>query len=242
MLEVSGITTCHGYIQALSGIGFTLQKGELLSIVGSNGAGKSTLLGTIAGVYKPNEGRILFGGEDITNWSVERVVAAGICLVPERRQVFESLSVKDNLLLGAYQRFRKDKQGVYRDYGKILEMFPKLKTMLDRPAGLLSGGEQQMLAIGRGLMSHPKLMMLDEPSLGLAPLIVKSIMDVFAQLKKEFDTTIILVEQNVKAALSIADYAFVLERGQIRLQGTAKELMDHPDVRAAYFGKSKEAI
>lgn len=242
MLEVSGVKTCHGYIEALRGIQFTLKKGEILSIVGSNGAGKSTLLGTIAGVYRPKEGRILFEGEEISNWKVERVVAAGICLVPERRQVFESLSVKDNLLLGAYQRFRKNKKIVFQDYDKVLELFPRLKTMLDRPAGLLSGGEQQMLAIGRGLMSHPKLMMLDEPSLGLAPLIVKSIMDVFAQLKKEFDTTIILVEQNVKAALSIADYAFVLERGQIRIQGVAKDLMNHPDIRAAYLGKSKEAI
>jgi branched-chain amino acid transport system ATP-binding protein len=240
MLEVSGLKTRHGYIQALNGIGFKLKKGELLSIVGSNGAGKSTLLGTIAGIYRPSEGRILFGGEDITDWNVERVVAAGICLVPERRQVFDSLSVKDNLLLGAYQRFRKNKKTVYRDFDKIVELFPKLKTMLNRPVGLLSGGEQQMLAIGRGLMSDPKLMMLDEPSLGLAPLVVKSIMGVFAQLKKEFDTTIILVEQNVKAALSIADYAFVLERGQIRIQGTAKQLMDHPEVRNAYLGIGKE--
>ncbi|TCZ77861.1 ABC transporter ATP-binding protein [Paenibacillus albiflavus] len=242
MLEVSDLNTYHGHLHALKGITFSVRKGELLSIVGSNGAGKSTLLGTLAGVYAPKAGRIIFEGEDITKLSVEQVVARGICLVPERRQIFDSLSVKDNLLLGAYHRMGKDKKRIQHDYDKVLDMFPKLKTMLDRPGGLLSGGEQQMLAIGRGLMSHPKLMMLDEPSLGLAPLIVKSIMEIFAQLKSEFDTTIILVEQNVKAALGVADHACVLERGEIAIQGTAAEMLDHPDVRSAYLGKSKTEV
>jgi len=239
MLEVSDLNTYHGHLHALKGISFSVRKGELLSIVGSNGAGKSTLLGTLAGVYAPKAGSIIFEGEDITKLSVEQVVARGICLVPERRQIFDSLSVKDNLLLGAYHRMGKDKKRIQTDYDKVLDMFPKLKTMLDRPGGLLSGGEQQMLAIGRGLMSHPKLMMLDEPSLGLAPLIVKSIMEIFSQLKSEFDTTIILVEQNVKAALGVAEHACVLERGEIVIQGTAAEMLDHPDVRNAYLGKSK---
>ncbi|MEX2461560.1 MAG: ABC transporter ATP-binding protein [Paenibacillaceae bacterium] len=242
MLEVSGLHTYHGHLHALKGISFSVKKGELLSIVGSNGAGKSTLLGTLAGVYMPKAGNIIMEGEDITKLTVEQVVARGICLVPERRQIFDSLSVKDNLLLGAYHRMGKDKKRIQRDYDKVLDMFPKLKTMLERPGGLLSGGEQQMLAIGRGLMSHPKLMMLDEPSLGLAPLIVKNIMEIFSQLKSEFDTTIILVEQNVKAALGVAEHACVLERGEFALQGTAAEMLNHPDVRSAYLGKSNVIV
>ncbi|WP_282201422.1 ABC transporter ATP-binding protein [Collibacillus ludicampi] len=240
MLEVSNLHTYHGFLHALKGVTFSLNKGEILAIVGSNGAGKSTLLGTIAGIYKPKEGKILLAGEDISVLPVEKVVARGVCLVPERRQIFDSLSVRDNLLLGSYHRFRREKKQVQKDYEKILELFPKLKTMLDRPGGLLSGGEQQMLAIGRGLMANPKLMMLDEPSLGLAPLIVKDIMEIFKHLKREFGTTIILVEQNVKAALRIADYACVFERGEIVISGTAEEVMRNPAVRNAYLGKSKE--
>ncbi len=242
MLEVSNLHTYHGYLHAVKGVSFCLRQGEILSIVGSNGAGKSTLLGTIAGVYAPREGTIAFQGENIAGQPVERVVSRGICLVPERRQIFDSLSVKDNLLLGAYHRFQKEKRQVQQDYEKILDVFPKLKAMLDRPGGLLSGGEQQMVAIGRGLMANPSLMMLDEPSLGLAPLIVKNIMDVFVQLKQAFGTTIILVEQNVNAALKISDYACVLERGKIVISGTARDVMENPDVRNAYLGKSKEAV
>lgn len=242
MLKVSNLHTYHQYQHALKGINFTLNKGEILAIVGSNGAGKSTLLGTIAGIYAPRHGSILFQSEEISSMPVERVVAKGICLVPERRQIFDSLSVKDNLLLGSYHRINKEKKRVVQDYEKVLELFPRLKTMLDRPGGLLSGGEQQMLAIGRGLMAQPQLMMLDEPSLGLAPLIVKNIMGIFRQLRDEFETTIILVEQNVKAALGIADHACVLERGEIVIQGTAQEVMNDPAVRNAYLGKSKEVI
>lgn len=241
MLEVTGLQTYYGHLHALKGISFTVRKGELLAIVGSNGAGKSTLLGTLAGMLQPNAGRMMFEGADITRLSVEQVVAKGICLVPERRQIFDSLSVKDNLLLGAYHRRRKDKRRIQQDYDQVLELFPKLKTMLSRPGGLLSGGEQQMLAIGRGLMSRPALMLLDEPSLGLAPLIVTDMMNIFVQLKQEIGTTIILVEQNVKAALGVADYACVIERGEIALHGAAAEIMDHPDVRSAYFGKSRAA-
>ncbi|WP_200760848.1 ABC transporter ATP-binding protein [Effusibacillus dendaii] len=240
MLEVTGLHTYHGYLHAIKGISFTIRKGEILSIVGSNGAGKSTLMGTIAGIYTPKEGRILFEDEDISGLPTDKIVTKGICLVPERRQIFDSLSVKDNLLLGSYHRVKREKRQVQRDYDKILDLFPKLRTMPDRPGGLLSGGEQQMLAIGRGLMANPKLMMLDEPSLGLAPLIVKDIMAIFKHLKNEFGTTIILVEQNVKAALAIADYACVLERGEIVIRGPAKEVGDNPAVRNAYLGRSKE--
>ncbi|WCN37086.1 ABC transporter ATP-binding protein [Aneurinibacillus uraniidurans] len=242
MLSVNGLHTYHGYLHVLNGITFSLEKGEIFAIVGSNGAGKSTLLGSIAGVYNPKEGKIMFEGEDIRGMRAESVVKKGIALVPERRQIFDSLSVKDNLMLGSYHRFRREHRQVMHDYEKVLEVFPRLQSMLDRPGGLLSGGEQQMVAIARGLMANPKLLMLDEPSLGLAPLIVKGIMEMLRQLKDEFGTTIILVEQNVKAALGIADHACVLERGQIVIGGTAREVATNPEVRAAYLGKGKKAM
>lgn len=239
MLRVENVHTYHGYLHVLKGINFELNKGEILAIVGSNGAGKSTLLGTIAGAYTPKEGKILFQGEDITKERVEHIVPRGIALVPERRQVFESLSVLDNLLLGSYSRYKRDKGKIKADLERIFHLFPKLKTMMERPGGLLSGGEQQMLAIGRGLMANPSLIMLDEPSLGLAPIIVQDIMKILKSLRDEYETTVILVEQNVKAALKVADYACVLERGQIVIQGKAKELMQNKAVQAAYLGKGK---
>lgn len=242
MLKVAGLHTYHGYLHVLNGIEFSLQTGEILAIVGSNGAGKSTLLGTIAGIYASQAGNIVFEGEDISRMRAEQVVAKGIALVPERRQIFDALSVKDNLILGSYHRFRRERRQVMRDYEKMLAFFPRLTSMLDRPGGLLSGGEQQMVAIARGLMANPKLIMLDEPSLGLAPLIVKNIMEILKQLKEEFGTTVILVEQNVKAALAIADHACVLERGHIVISGTAQEVADNPAVRDAYLGKGKRAI
>lgn len=240
MLKVENLHTYHGFLHVLNGIDFELHDGELLAIVGSNGAGKSTLLGTLAGVYRPKEGTIKYKEDDITKDDVQKVVSKGICLVPERRQIFSSLSVKDNLLLGAYLRYRKDKKMIQRDFEDIVELFPRLKQMLDRPGGLLSGGEQQMLAIGRGLMAKPKVLMLDEPSLGLAPLIVKDIMNILRKLCDERGSTIILVEQNVKAALKAADRACVLAHGKIVISGTAKELLNNPKVQEAYFGKSEK--
>jgi branched-chain amino acid transport system ATP-binding protein len=209
-------------------------------MVGSNGAGKSTLLGTIAGIYKPRSGTIVFENEEISYGKVEKIVEKGICLVPERRQIFDDLSVKDNLLLGSYHRYKNDKKSVMEDFEQVLDFFPKLKTMLDRPGGLLSGGEQQMVAIGRGLMAKPKLMMLDEPSLGLAPLIVKDIMNILKQMKKTFGTTILLIEQNVKAALQIADHACVLDRGEIVIQGKASDLLEDEKIKDTYLGISKK--
>ncbi|RST72961.1 ABC transporter ATP-binding protein [Siminovitchia acidinfaciens] len=240
MLEVKNIHTYHGFLHVLKGISFELEKGEIFAIVGSNGAGKSTLLGTIAGVYLQKEGEIIYEGQNIGKMKVEEIVKQGICLVPERRQIFDSLSVKDNLMLGAYHRLKTSKT-IQKDIDRCYELFPKLKTMEDRPGGLLSGGEQQMLAIARGLMSNPKLMMLDEPSLGLAPLIVKDIMNILEHLREEFKTTIILVEQNVRAALKVADRACVIERGEIVIKGMAKELMKDPRVRDAYLGGKKES-
>lgn len=238
MLKVDNLHTYHGYLHVLKGIDFELNQGELLAIVGSNGAGKSTLLGTLAGVYSAKEGSINFRDENIANNGVQKVVSKGICLVPERRQIFSSLSVKDNLLLGAYHRYRKDKKQIQSDYENIVELFPRLKQMLDRPGGLLSGGEQQMVAIGRGLMAKPNVLMLDEPSLGLAPLIVKDIMNILRTLCDEMGTTIILVEQNVKAALKVADRGCVLAHGKIAISGTAHELLKDPRVQEAYFGKT----
>lgn len=238
MLKVNNLHTYHGFLHVLNGIDFELNQGELLAIVGSNGAGKSTLLGTLAGLYFPKEGSILYGDNDITRDGVQKVVSKGICLVPERRQIFSSITVKDNLLLGAYHRYRKDKKIIQADYEHVVELFPRLKQMLDRPGGLLSGGEQQMLAIGRGLMAKPKVLMLDEPSLGLAPLIVKDIMNILRKLCDEMGTTIILVEQNVKAALKVADRGCVLAHGKIAISGTPEELLHDPKVQEAYFGKT----
>ena len=237
MLKVENLHTYHGHLHVLEGIEFELVEGELLSIVGSNGAGKSTLLGTLAGVYSPSEGKIEYKGLDITKDGVQKTVANGICLVPERRQIFSSLSVKDNLMLGAYHRYGRDKKTVHRDYEEIVELFPRLKQMLHRPGGLLSGGEQQMVAIGRGLMANPKVLMMDEPSLGLAPLIVKDIMTILRRLSDERGVTIILVEQNVKAALKVADRACVLAHGKMAISGTAQELLNDPKIQEAYFGK-----
>lgn len=240
MLEVNNLHTYHGFLHVLNGIDFELNQGELLAIVGSNGAGKSTLLGTLSGVYSAKEGSILFKGENILNIGVQKAVSKGICLVPERRQIFSSITVKDNLLLGAYHRYRKDKKMIHQDYEMVVEMFPRLKQMLNRPGGLLSGGEQQMVAIGRGLMAKPKILMLDEPSLGLAPLIVKDIMNILRKLCDETGATIILVEQNVKAALKVADRGCVLAHGKMAITGTARELLNDPRVQEAYFGKAAE--
>ncbi|WML31746.1 ABC transporter ATP-binding protein [Neobacillus sp. OS1-32] len=242
MLKIENLHTYHGFLHVLQGIDFELNEGELLAIVGSNGAGKSTLLGTLAGIYPPKEGSITYKNEDITKYGVQKVVSKGICLVPERRQIFSSLSVKDNLLLGSYHRYKKDKKKIHKEYKEIVDMFPRLKQMLDRPGGLLSGGEQQMLAIGRGLMAKPKVLMLDEPSLGLAPLIVKDIMNILKTLTKEMGTTIILVEQNVKAALKVADRGCVLSHGKIAISGTSKELLNNPQVQEAYFGQTNNSI
>jgi branched-chain amino acid transport system ATP-binding protein len=240
VLKVENLHTYHGYLHVLNGVSFQLNKGELFAVVGSNGAGKSTLLGTLAGVYAAKEGTIEFEGENITKTGVQTVVKKGICLVPERRQIFGSLSVKDNLLLGAYHRYHREKKEIERDLEQVLELFPRLTQMLDRPGGLLSGGEQQMLAIGRGLMAKPKLMMLDEPSLGLAPLIVKDIMGILRRMCDELQTTIILVEQNVKAALKVADRTCVLSHGQIAISGTTKELMNNRTIQEAYFGQKQK--
>ncbi|MCG6796428.1 MULTISPECIES: ABC transporter ATP-binding protein [Geobacillus] len=236
MLVLRNVHVYHGHLHVLKGVSLQVDEGKIVTVVGANGAGKSTLLGTIAGVYAPTEGEILFEHKPLPYGKVEQIVEKGICLVPERRQIFDSLSVRDNLLLGAYRRHRRDGQEVKRDYERVLELFPKLQTMLDRPGGLLSGGEQQMLAIARGLMARPKLLLLDEPSLGLAPLVVKEVMGMLTQLCDQFQTAMILVEQNVRAALQTADEAYVLERGSIVVHGKAAELLAAERVAEAYLG------
>ncbi|NNV07566.1 ABC transporter ATP-binding protein [Geobacillus sp. C56-T2] len=236
MLTIRNVHVHHDHLHVLKEIDLQVREGEIVAVIGANGAGKSTLLGTIAGLYVPSKGEILFEGEPLPYGKVERIVEKGVCLVPERRQIFDGLSVKDNLLLGAYRRYRHDRREVKYDYEQVLELFPKLKTMLDRPGGLLSGGEQQMLAIARGLMAKPKLLMLDEPSLGLAPLIVKEVMEQLKQLRDQLHTAIVLVEQNVRAALQTADQAYVLDRGRIVVRGKATDLLADERVAEAYLG------
>jgi len=235
MLKVVKIDTYYGRIQVLKNISLNVEKGEIVTIIGANGAGKSTLLSTIAGICKPKSGQIYVGTTQTSCLPTERVVREGISLVPERREVFDSLSVIDNLKLGAFHRYKTDKKNIAQDITKILSIFPALKGREQQMAGTLSGGEQQMLAIGRGLMANPKALLLDEPSVGLAPLVVKEIFDILVNLKKS-GTTILMVEQNARAALKIADRAYILERGVISLGGRARDMLQDTRIQSAYLG------
>lgn len=235
MLKVSKLDTYHGRIKVLKGVSLYVDKGEIVTIIGANGAGKSTLLGTIAGVYKPKNGRIFLGTKQTNCLPTEKVVKDGIILVPERREVFDSLTVTDNLMLGAFHRYSADKKTIAEDLAKIMALFPPLVGRENQLAGTLSGGEQQMLAIGRGLMANPKVLLLDEPSLGLAPLVVKEIFEILLRLRKQ-GTTILMVEQNAKAALKVADRAYILERGVISHAGMAREMLQDSRVQSAYLG------
>jgi branched-chain amino acid transport system ATP-binding protein len=239
MLEVKGISTYYGQIQALEAVSLTVNDGEIVSLIGANGAGKTTLLNSISGVVSPSQGSIVFNGQEITRLSAEAIVSQGISQVPERRQVFGELSVSDNLTLGAYLRLRRgEKAAVHQEMVRVYDLFPILKERQTQRAGTLSGGEQQMLAIGRGLMAQPKVLLLDEPSLGLAPLLVKEILTVLVRLR-DLGTTILLVEQNARAALEISDRAYVLETGSVALSGAAKELIANREVQKAYLGAGK---
>ena len=231
------MSTFYGQIRALNNVHLQVNEGEIVAIIGANGAGKTTLLNTICGVHPPKEGRVIFGDQDITRLPAEQIVRLGISHVPERRQVFGTMSTLDNLILGAYHRYGREKKGdIEADIEYVFQLFPILKKRQKQMAGTLSGGEQQMLAIGRGLMARPKLLLLDEPSLGLAPLLVREIFRVMAELR-EHGTTILLVEQNARAALRIADRAYVLETGKVALEGTAQELLADERVQSAYLGK-----
>jgi branched-chain amino acid transport system ATP-binding protein len=237
LLETRKVSTFYGQIQALDNVHLQVGEGEIVAIIGANGAGKTTLLNTICGIHPSRGGEVIFCDQDITRLPAERVVRLGISHVPERRQVFGTMSTLDNLILGAYHRYGKEKkEDIEAEMEYIFGLFPILKERQKQMAGTLSGGEQQMLAIGRGLMAKPKLLLLDEPSLGLAPLLVREIFRVMAELR-EHGTTILLVEQNAKAALRIADRAYVLETGKVALEGTAEELLADERVQSAYLGK-----
>lgn len=237
MLEIDNVTCHYGGIRALHNVSLEEKEGEIVALIGGNGAGKTTLLNLISGLVRPTTGKILFRGKDISVLSPEKIVKQGIGQVPEGRLLFGPLTVKENLELGAYvRRGKKNKRAVLDDLEYVLNLFPVLSKRLDQRAGTLSGGEQQMLAIGRGLLAKPALMLLDEPSLGLAPLVVQEIFSVIERIKKE-GATILLVEQNAKAALKVADRAYVIETGMIALQGSADELLENDNVKRAYLGQ-----
>ncbi len=233
MLEIKNLDVHFGVIHALKDISLTVEQGEIVTLIGANGAGKTTTLRTISGLKKPTRGSILFEGRDITSISPQDRVKMGICQVPEGRRVFSTMTVLENLELGAY--LRKDKAQIIKDLNMIYERFPILEKRKKQAAGTLSGGEQQMLAMGRALMSSPRMLFLDEPSMGLAPLFVKEIFDIIKSINQA-GTTILLVEQNASRALQIANRAYVMETGSIVLTGTGNELMQSDDIRKAYLG------
>ena len=233
MLRVEDINVYYGAIHAIKGISLEVNDGEIVALIGSNGAGKSTTLRTISGLMKPKTGRIMYDGEDITGVPAHKIVGKGLCQVPEGRHVFANLTVLENLELGAY--LRTDKEGIAKDMEMVFEKFPRLLERKDQLSGTLSGGEQQMLAMARALMSRPKLLLLDEPSMGLAPLLIKEIFIIIKEINAS-GTSVLLVEQNANMALSIADKAYVLETGRITLSGTAAELASSEEVRKAYLG------
>ncbi|NLY89909.1 MAG: ABC transporter ATP-binding protein [Firmicutes bacterium] len=232
MLTVENLHVYYGAIHAIQGISFSVRKGEIVTLIGANGAGKSTILKTISGLLQPREGKVFLEGEEISALAPHQIVARGISQVPEGRRVFPELSVLENLVLGAYQRKGKEH---LNELERVFELFPRLKERKNQPAGTLSGGEQQMLAIGRGLMARPRLLLLDEPSMGLAPLLVKEIFAIIREINAA-GTTILLVEQNAHMALSIAQSGYVLETGEIVLSGSAAELVRNEEVRKAYLG------
>ena len=233
MLKIDTIHVYYGAIHALKGVSLEVHKGEIVTLIGANGAGKSTTLRTMSGLLAPKSGSISFLGENIAGMPAHEIVKHGISQVPEGRRIFAEMSVQENLEMGAFTR--KDKTGVEKDFEIVYNRFPRLKERRKQQAGTLSGGEQQMLAMGRALMSRPKLLLLDEPSMGLAPLLIKEIFSIIEDINRE-GTTVLLVEQNANMALSIAHRAYVMETGRITLQGAAKELAASEDVRKAYLG------
>jgi len=233
MLRINNLNVYYGAIHAIKGISLEVKQGEIVSLIGANGAGKSTILKTISGLLKPKTGEIVFENLPLHTMEAQEIVRAGVCQVPEGRRIFANMSVYENLELGAF--LQKDKAAIKQDMENVFAKFPRLKERINQLAGTLSGGEQQMLAIGRAMMSRPKMMLLDEPSMGLAPLLVKEIFSIIKEIN-EAGTTILLVEQNANMALSIANYAYVLETGKIVLEGKAKELAESDEVKKAYLG------
>jgi branched-chain amino acid transport system ATP-binding protein len=235
MLKVTQLSAHYGGIHALQGVELEVPDGSIVSLIGANGAGKSTTLKSIVGLVKPSGGSVTWNGETLTGLATKDIVSRGVCLVPEGRRVFPNLTVDENLSLGAYSR--SDWPAIAKDREKVFRLFRRLEERASQKAGTLSGGEQQMLAVGRALMTRPKILMMDEPSLGLAPLIVKMIFDIVKAINAE-GVTVLLVEQNAKAALEIADYGYVLETGRITFHGAGKELLQDDRVRRAYLGEA----
>lgn len=236
MLKVNDLVVSYGGIEALKGISLEVPDGKIVTLIGANGAGKSTLLRSIIGLVKPDSGSITYGEKQLIGLNSQQIVENGITLVPEGRRVFPNLTVLENLQIGAY--LRNDKEGIAKDIRWIYDLFPRLEERSWQMAGTLSGGEQQMLAVGRALMSRPKVLMMDEPSLGLAPLIIKDIFNIIQEINRQ-GMTILLIEQNANMALKIADIAYVLETGRITMTGSGKELLENPEIKAAYLGKKK---
>lgn len=233
LLEVKDLSVHYGVIQVLKGVSLQVEEGEIVSLIGANGAGKTTLLQTISGLLKKSGGDILFMGKSLNKANAKHIVKAGITQVPEGRHIFPEMSVYENLLMGAY--LRKDKDGIKKDLEMVYQRFPRLKDRLSQDASTLSGGEQQMLAMGRALMARPKILLLDEPSMGLAPILVKEIFSIIKDINAQ-GTTILLVEQNAKMALSIADRAYVMETGNIVMCGSGEELAHSEEIQKAYLG------
>lgn len=233
MLEVKDLKVAYGSILALKGISFDVKKGEIISLIGANGAGKTTTLHSVSNLIKKQGGSVIFKGDDITNTRADKIVGKGLIHVPEGRRVFANLSVKENLEMGAF--LRKDHAGIKSDLEHVYELFPRLKERIKQSAGTLSGGEQQMLAIGRGLMSKPELLLLDEPSMGLAPILVDEIFDIIQKINAE-GTTILLVEQNAFKAMSIANRVYILETGEVASSGNSKDMIHDEAVKKAYLG------
>ncbi|MFK0169460.1 ABC transporter ATP-binding protein [Streptomyces sp. NPDC090306] len=234
LLEVEDLCVAYGKVEAVKGVSFSVEEGEVVTLIGTNGAGKTTTLHTLSGLLGPAAGTVRFRGRDLAGTAAHHVVALGLAHSPEGRHIFPRLTVEENLLLGAY--LRKDDPGIADDVERAYTLFPRLRERRAQAAGTLSGGEQQMLAMGRALMCRPTLLMLDEPSMGLSPIMMRKIMDTVAELRRT-GTTILLVEQNARAALALADRAYVMETGRIVLEGTGAELMDDENVRKAYLGE-----
>ena len=234
MLEVKDLEVYYGVIQAIKGVSFHVEKGEVIALIGANGAGKTTILHTVTGLISPKKGSVIFEGKDITKVPAHKIVSMGMAHVPEGRRVFAELSVYENLKMGAYTR--TDKAEIEESLKNVYKRFPRLEERKNQMAGTLSGGEQQMLAMGRALMSKPGIILMDEPSMGLSPILVNEIFDIIRSVS-ESDTTVLLVEQNAKKALSIADRAYVLETGNITLEGNAKDLLEDDSIKKAYLGE-----
>ena len=233
LLEVENLTVNYGAIRALKGISFTVKKGEIISLIGSNGAGKTTTLHSVSNLIKKADGKVVFNGEDITNLGADKIVRRHLIQIPEGRRIFANMTVRENLEMGAFTR--TDKAGIKNDMDHVFELFPRLQERLRQIAGTLSGGEQQMLAMGRGIMAQPELLLLDEPSMGLAPILVDEIFEIIQKINRE-GTTILLVEQNAFKAMSIANRVYILETGTIASSGNSADMINDPAVKKAYLG------